>query len=67
MIKNPTCSDFFMVMVNIGLLYAGLLAIDWRARRRLLGKSETLQERKQRGGSPAARGKRSLLRKSTAV
>ncbi|MDO6850770.1 hypothetical protein Q4S57_22730 [Priestia megaterium] len=67
MIKNPTRSDFFMVMVNIGLLYVGLLAIDWRARRRLLGKSETLQERKQRGGSPAARGKRSLARKSTAV
>ncbi|MBU3571097.1 hypothetical protein IUJ58_08235 [Priestia aryabhattai] len=34
------------------------------------GKSETgetLQERKRRGGSPAARGKRSLARKSTAV
>ncbi|MDR7244177.1 hypothetical protein [Priestia megaterium] len=35
------------------------------------GKSETTgetpQERKQRGGSPAARGKRSLAWKSTAV
>ncbi|MED3865933.1 hypothetical protein [Priestia megaterium] len=30
MIKNPTRSDFFMVMVNISLLYVGLLAIDWR-------------------------------------
>ncbi|MDP9724969.1 MULTISPECIES: hypothetical protein [Priestia] len=48
-----------------------LLAVDWRARRRLLreqrNRSETPQERKQRGGSSAARGKRSLARKSTAV
>ncbi|WP_165351680.1 hypothetical protein [Priestia megaterium] len=59
MIKNPTRSDFFMVMVNVGLLYVGLLAVDWRAKRRLL--------RKQRESSPAARGKRSLARKSAAV
>ncbi|MHA7744819.1 hypothetical protein [Priestia aryabhattai] len=48
-----------------------LLAVDWRARRRLLreksGIGETPQEHKRRGGSPAARGKRSLARKSTAV
>ncbi|CAK8586016.1 hypothetical protein [Priestia megaterium] len=31
------------------------------------GIGETLQERLRRGGSPAARGKRSLARKSTAV
>ncbi|MBY0095026.1 hypothetical protein P4652_13025 [Priestia megaterium] len=31
------------------------------------GTGETPQERKRRGGSPAARGKRSLERKSTAV
>ncbi|WP_269091769.1 hypothetical protein [Priestia megaterium] len=31
------------------------------------GRDETPQERKRRGGSPAARGKRSLARKSTAV
>ncbi|MFB2346599.1 hypothetical protein [Priestia megaterium] len=31
------------------------------------GTGETPQERKRRGGSPAARGKRSLTRKSTAV
>ncbi|MCA1048859.1 MULTISPECIES: hypothetical protein [Priestia] len=31
------------------------------------GTGETPQERKQRGGSPAARGKRSLAGKSTAV
>ncbi|WP_140398787.1 hypothetical protein [Priestia aryabhattai] len=31
------------------------------------GTGETPQERKQRGGSAAARGKRSLARKSTAV
>ncbi|MCU7738085.1 hypothetical protein N7983_09985 [Priestia megaterium] len=31
------------------------------------GTSETPQERMRRGGSPAARGKRSLARKSTAV
>ncbi|MGG2087129.1 hypothetical protein ABFY59_09015 [Priestia aryabhattai] len=31
------------------------------------GTGETPQERKQRGGSPAACGKRSLARKSTAV
>ncbi|MEB2265737.1 MULTISPECIES: hypothetical protein [Priestia] len=31
------------------------------------GRGETPQERKRRGGSPAARGKRSLARKSTAV
>ncbi|MCM3195190.1 hypothetical protein [Priestia megaterium] len=31
------------------------------------GTGETPQERKQRGGSPAARGKRRLARKSTAV
>ncbi|MDW4507699.1 hypothetical protein R7236_04745 [Priestia megaterium] len=31
------------------------------------GAGETPQERKRRGGSPAARGKRSLARKSTAV
>ncbi|MBX4159823.1 hypothetical protein [Priestia megaterium] len=31
------------------------------------GTGETPQERKRRGGSSAARGKRSLARKSTAV
>jgi len=31
------------------------------------GTGETPQERKRRGGSPAARGKRSLARKSTAA
>ncbi|MCM3546058.1 hypothetical protein [Priestia megaterium] len=31
------------------------------------GTGETLQERKRRGGSAPARGKRSLARKSTAV
>ncbi|WP_459992510.1 hypothetical protein [Priestia megaterium] len=31
------------------------------------GTGETPHERKLRGGSPAARGKRSLARKSTAV
>ncbi|RDZ18287.1 hypothetical protein C3744_05295 [Priestia megaterium] len=31
------------------------------------GIGETPQKRKRRGGSPAARGKRSLARKSTAV
>ncbi|MGE1196581.1 hypothetical protein ACQJ18_17920 [Priestia megaterium] len=31
------------------------------------GTDETPQERKRRGGSAAARGKRSLVRKSTAV
>ncbi|MED4141576.1 hypothetical protein P4669_00005 [Priestia megaterium] len=31
------------------------------------GTDETPQARKRRGGSPAARGKRSLARKSTAV
>ncbi|QTL50443.1 MULTISPECIES: hypothetical protein [Priestia] len=31
------------------------------------GRDETPQERKRRGGSPAARGKRSLARRSTAV
>ncbi|MEW4230114.1 hypothetical protein [Priestia megaterium] len=31
------------------------------------GRGETPQERKRRGGSAAARGKRSLARKSTAV
>ncbi|WP_461673024.1 hypothetical protein [Priestia megaterium] len=31
------------------------------------GTGETPQERKRRGGSAAARGKRSLARKSTAV
>ncbi|MED3981113.1 hypothetical protein [Priestia megaterium] len=31
------------------------------------GRGETPQERKRRGGSPAARGKRSLVRKSTLV
>ncbi|MFL0494179.1 hypothetical protein [Priestia megaterium] len=31
------------------------------------GTDETPQERKQRGGSPAARGKRSLAWKSTAL
>ncbi|MEM5007760.1 hypothetical protein ABEP42_16130 [Priestia megaterium] len=31
------------------------------------GTNETLQERMRRGGSAAARGKRSLARKSTAV
>ncbi|MED3813605.1 MULTISPECIES: hypothetical protein [Priestia] len=31
------------------------------------GTGETPQERKRRGGSPAARGKRRLARKSTAV
>ncbi|MBY0074658.1 MULTISPECIES: hypothetical protein [Priestia] len=30
------------------------------------GLGETPQERKRRGGSPAARGKRSLVRKATA-
>ncbi|MFE3893929.1 MULTISPECIES: hypothetical protein [unclassified Priestia] len=43
-----------------------LLTVDWRS----CGKSrisETPQERKRRGGSPAARGKRSLARKSAVV
>ncbi|WP_264295256.1 hypothetical protein [Priestia megaterium] len=31
------------------------------------GIGETPQERQRRGGSPPARGKRSLVRKSTAV
>ncbi|MED3879468.1 hypothetical protein [Priestia megaterium] len=31
------------------------------------GIGKTLQKRKRQGGSPAARGKRSLARKSTAV
>ncbi|MEI2425961.1 hypothetical protein V8V54_13320 [Priestia megaterium] len=31
------------------------------------GTGETSQKRKRRGGSSAARGKRSLVRKSTAV
>ncbi|WP_261763700.1 MULTISPECIES: hypothetical protein [Priestia] len=31
------------------------------------GTGETPQKRKRRGGSPAARGKRSLARKSTQV
>ncbi|MEI4527599.1 hypothetical protein [Priestia megaterium] len=31
------------------------------------GIGETPQERQRRGGSPAARGKRSLVRKSTAL
>ncbi|MBE5098645.1 hypothetical protein [Priestia aryabhattai] len=31
------------------------------------GTSETPQEHTRRGGSPAARGKRSLARKSTAI
>ncbi|MFA1510648.1 MULTISPECIES: hypothetical protein [Priestia] len=31
------------------------------------GSGETPQERKQRGGSPSARGKQSLARKSLAV
>ncbi|WP_251033927.1 hypothetical protein [Priestia megaterium] len=48
-----------------------LLAVDWKARRRLLreksGIGETPQEHKRRGGSSAACGKRSLVRKSTAV
>ncbi|MED4000438.1 hypothetical protein [Priestia aryabhattai] len=45
-----------------------LLAGDWRARRRLLRESgidATPQERMRRGGSSAARGKRSLARKLT--
>ncbi|MGG1071475.1 hypothetical protein [Priestia megaterium] len=32
-----------------------------------IGSGETPEERKRRGGSSAARGKRSLARKSTAV
>ncbi|AVX06859.1 hypothetical protein C1N54_03540 [Priestia megaterium] len=49
MIKNPTRSDFFMVMVNVGLLYVGLLAVDWRARRRLL------REKRDPAGAEATR------------
>ncbi|WP_428834829.1 hypothetical protein [Priestia megaterium] len=49
-----------------------LLAFDWSGGQGedSYGKSgtgETPQERKRRGGSSAARGKRSLARKSTAV
>ncbi|MGC3788235.1 MULTISPECIES: hypothetical protein [Priestia] len=46
------------------------LGVDWRQGEDSCGKSgtdETPQERKRRGGSTAARGKRSLARKSTAV
>ncbi|MCY9018756.1 hypothetical protein MOF32_07920 [Priestia megaterium] len=50
------------MIVNIVLSVSFLLAVDWRARRRLLR-----EKRKRRGGSAAARGKRSLARKSTAV
>ncbi|WP_155278271.1 MULTISPECIES: hypothetical protein [Priestia] len=56
----------FFVMMPIVLFVSVLLAVDWRARRRLL-REKRQQEHKRRGGSAAARGKRSPARKSTAV
>ncbi|WP_367040561.1 hypothetical protein [Priestia megaterium] len=57
-------------MVNVDLPY--VIAVNWRAGQGedSCGKSETgetPQERKQRGGSSAARGKQSLARKLTAL
>ncbi|MGE7712781.1 hypothetical protein [Priestia megaterium] len=49
--ENSTRSDFFIVMVNVDLPY--VIAVNWRAGRR--------------GGSLAAPGKRSLVRKLTAL
>jgi len=60
-----------MGMVNVGFVYVG--ASSWWLEGKAktpAGKSgtgETPQERKRRGGSAAARGKRSLARKSLAV
>ncbi|QJX79249.1 hypothetical protein FDZ14_24835 [Priestia megaterium] len=61
MIENPIRSDFFIGRVNVGFSYMYvLLAVDWRARRRL-----PCEKRKRREGSSPARGKQSLAWKST--
>ncbi|MFP7732193.1 hypothetical protein ACLHDF_01980 [Priestia aryabhattai] len=65
--ENQTRSDFFTLMVNVDFMYifiSGGQAEDYCVKSCI---GETPQERTRRGGSPAARGKRSLARKSTAV
>ncbi|OVE36656.1 hypothetical protein CCZ20_14375 [Priestia aryabhattai] len=60
MVENQIRSDFFIDIVNVTFIC--LVASCGNS-----GTGETPQERKQRGGSAAARGKRSLAWKSTAV
>ncbi|WP_394514122.1 hypothetical protein [Priestia aryabhattai] len=60
------------MMVHIVLFVSFLLAVDWRARRRLLREKRNRRDpagvkAKRGGGSAPARGKRSLARKSIAV
>ncbi|WP_182006174.1 hypothetical protein [Priestia aryabhattai] len=52
--------------MNVGFICAGFLAVDWKAKRRLLRETGT-GETPRRGGSSAAPGKRSLVRKLTAL
>ncbi|RDZ15714.1 hypothetical protein C3744_11085 [Priestia megaterium] len=60
-------SDFFMFMVNVGFICLGAFSCGVEGKTKTPEVGETPHECKQRGGSSAARGKRSLARKSTAV
>jgi len=67
-VQNQIRSDFFMSMVNAGLFHI-CRCFQWLIGGQdedscgKSGTSETPQERSRWGGSPAARGKRSLARK----
>ncbi|MBX9985335.1 hypothetical protein MMB68_05490 [Priestia sp. Y58] len=60
-------SDFFMFMVNVGFICLGASSSGVEGKTKTPEIGETPHECMQRGGSLAARGKRSLARKSTAV
>ncbi|MCM3795737.1 hypothetical protein [Priestia megaterium] len=59
-------SDFFMFIVNVGFICLGASSCGVEGKTKT-PVGETPHECKKRGGSSAARGKRSLARKSTAV
>ncbi|MFF2595856.1 hypothetical protein ACFVSZ_21035 [Priestia megaterium] len=60
-------SDFFMFMVHVGFICLGASSCGVEGKTKTPEIGETPHECKQRGGSSAARGKRSLARKSTVV
>ncbi|AUO11563.1 hypothetical protein [Priestia megaterium] len=60
-------SDLFMFMVNVDFICLGASSCGVEGKIKTPEIGETPHECKQRGGSSAARGKRNLARKSTAV
>ncbi|MFE3897913.1 MULTISPECIES: hypothetical protein [unclassified Priestia] len=60
-------SDLFMFMVNVDFICLGASSCGVEGKTKTPEIGETPHECKQRGGSSAASGKRSLARKSTVV